>query len=147
MPMIWIWLGAIVLFGCLEAATAGLTSIWFVAGSIAALIAAILGAHFAVQIVLFVVVSILMLAITRPLVKKWTGGTKIATNADRALGAVARVTEEISSTGGAVYIDGKTWTARTASADVLPVGETVRVLRIEGVTLFVEQIESAEAVK
>ena len=39
--MIWIWLGAIVLFGAVEAMTAGLVSIWFVAGAAAALLAAL----------------------------------------------------------------------------------------------------------
>ena len=39
--MIWIWLGAMVLFGVVEALTAGLVSIWFVAGAAAALLAAL----------------------------------------------------------------------------------------------------------
>ena len=56
--MIWIWLGAIVLFGVVEAATAGLVSIWFVAGALAALIAVLLGAGIWVQLVAFVVVSV-----------------------------------------------------------------------------------------
>ena len=55
--MIWIWLGAIVLFGVVEAATAGLVSIWFVAGALAALIAVLLGAGIWVQLVAFVVVA------------------------------------------------------------------------------------------
>ena len=37
--MNWIWLGAMIVFGILEAATAGLVSIWFVCGSVAALLA------------------------------------------------------------------------------------------------------------
>ena len=36
-----VWIAAIIVFGVVEAATAGLTSIWFVLGSVAALIAAI----------------------------------------------------------------------------------------------------------
>lgn len=38
-----IWIAAIIIFGVAEAATAGLTSIWFVLGSVAGLIAAVCG--------------------------------------------------------------------------------------------------------
>lgn len=88
--MIWIWLGAIVLFGVVEAATAGLVSIWFVAGALAALIAVLLGAGIWVQLVAFVVVSAAALALTRPLVKKITAGRSVPTNADRVLGGRPR---------------------------------------------------------
>ena len=139
--MIWIWLGAIVLFGVVEAATAGLVSIWFVAGALAALIAVLLGAGIWVQLVAFVVVSAAALALTRPLVKKITAGRAVPTNADRVLGRTARVTETIDndSASGAVYVDGKTWTARSVDGIVIPVGEQVEVSSMEGVKLLVQK--------
>ena len=139
--MIWIWLGAIVLFGVVEAATAGLVSIWFVAGALAALIAVLLGAGIWVQLVAFVVVSAAALALTRPLVKKITAGRSVPTNADRVLGRTARVTETIDndSASGAVYVDGKTWTARSVDGIVIPVGEQVEVSSMEGVKLLVQK--------
>ena len=85
-----IWIGAMVLFGVVEAATAGLTSIWFVLGSVAGLIAAICDGPVWLQLTLFFVVSIISLAATRPLVKKLMGKNIVATNADRVLGAQAR---------------------------------------------------------
>lgn len=143
--MIWIWLGAIVLFGVVEAATAGLVSIWFVAGALAALIAVLLGAGIWVQLVAFVVVSALALALTRPLVKKITAGRSVPTNADRVLGREAKVTETIDNENstGAVYVDGKTWTARSADGSVLPAGSRVEIRRMEGVKLIVEAAQKA----
>ena len=146
--MIWVWLGAVVLFGAAEALTAGLVSIWFVAGAVAALLAAVLGAELTVQVVLFVLVSAIALAATRPLVRKLTAKKAVPTNADRVLGTAAKVTETIDNenSAGAVYADGKTWTARSVDGSVIPAGEQVRVKRMEGVRLFVEKIEKTTEV-
>ena len=140
-----IWIGAMVLFGVVEAATAGLTSIWFVLGSVAGLIAAICDGPVGLQLTLFFVVSIISLAATRPLVKKLMGKNIVATNADRVLGAQARVTEAIDNTlpTGAVYVGGKTWTARSESGEPIPVGTIVRIGRMEGVKLYVQPLQAA----
>ena len=141
--MSWLWLGAVVLFGAVEAATAGLVSIWFAAGAVAGLIAAGLGAGVAAQVVLFAVVSAAALAVTRPLVRRYAAGKAVPTNLDRVLGDTGRVTETIDNarSAGAVYVDGKTWTARSDDGAVIPQGTTVKILRMEGVTLFVKKIE------
>ena len=131
--MIVIWIAAIVVFGIVEAVTVGLVSIWFVLGAVAGLLAAVLGAALWVQIVLFFVVSIAALAATRPLVQKMLHRDETPTNADRVLGQTARVTETIDNTvpTGAVYADGKTWTARSASGRVIPKDTLVKVQRME----------------
>ena len=141
--MIWVWLGAAVVFGIVEALTAGLVSIWFVAGSAAALIGAFLGAGLGVQVALFVVVSAAALAVTRPLVRRYTAGKAVPTNLDRVLGDSGKVMETIDNenSSGAVYVDGKTWTARSADGSVIPAGTVVEILRMEGVKLFVRKIE------
>ena len=138
--LMYIWVGAVVIFGIVEAATAGLTSIWFVAGSVAGLITAVCGGELWLQITLFLVVSVAALIATRPLVKKLSGGKAVATNADRVLGGRARVCETIDNSipCGAVYIDGKTWSARSENGRIIPEGTMVNVLRMEGVKLFVE---------
>ncbi len=139
--MTMIWIGAIVVFGIAEAMTAGLVSIWFVIGSVAGLIAAICNGPLWLQITLFFVVSVLTLIATRPLVKKMVYKDNVATNADRVLGNMARVTEAIDNTipTGAVYVDGKTWTARSTNGEVIAVSEMVRVVKMEGVKLIVEK--------
>ena len=136
-----IWIAAIVIFGVAEAVTAGLTSIWFVLGSVAALIAAICNGPVWLQIALFFVVSIATLAATRPLVVRLMKKDIKPTNADRVLGGSARVTERIDNDvpTGAVYIDGKTWSARSSTGEIIEPDAMVRVVRMEGVKLYVEK--------
>ena len=136
-----IWIAAVIAFGIAEAATEGLVSIWFVAGGIAALICCELGGALWLQLAVFLLVSAAALALTRPLALKMMRGGITPTNADRVFSAAARVTEPIdNNTGtGAVYADGKTWSARSESGAVIPVGAMVEVIRMEGVKLFVRE--------
>ena len=89
------------------------------------------------------------LAATRPLVKKLSAGRAVPTNADRVLGRTARVTETIDndSASGAVYVDGKTWTARSADGAVIPAGEPVEITSMEGVKLIVNPCVEKEGVQ
>lgn len=146
---VWLWLIALVIFGVVEAATAGLVCIWFAMGAMAALLAALVGTGVVEQVVVFAVVSAATLAATRPLVRRMTAGKAVATNADRVLGAAAKVTETIDNENstGAVYVDGKTWTARSADGSVIPAGEQVEVISMEGVKLFVKLCEKTEGAK
>lgn len=84
--------------------------------------------------------SIAALIATRPLVRKLGSKGGTATNADRVLGGTARVTETIDNTipSGEVYIDGKTWTARSESGAVIAPETLVKVIRLEGVKLYVD---------
>jgi membrane protein implicated in regulation of membrane protease activity len=128
-------------FGALEAITVGLTSIWFVVGGIGGLVVSMLNGPIWLQLLVFFVVSIGCMIAARPLVVKYINQATTATNADRVLGAVARVTEAIDNTVpvGAVYVDGKTWSARSVSGEPIAQGTMVRVKRMEGVRLFVEE--------
>ena len=138
-----VWLILLLAFAALEGVTVGLTSIWFAAGALAALIAALLHGPLWLQIALFLVVSILCLLAVRPLARKYINTQVQPTNADRVIGAEARVTEDIDNIQGkgAVSIGGIIWTARSDSDEVIPAGSLVRVLRIEGVEVFVELIK------
>lgn len=139
--MTFVWIAAVVVFGIAEAATAGLVSIWFVGGAAAALLAAVFGGPLWLQFVLFIAVSIALLAATRPLARKMLGGAITPTNADRVLRHTARVTETVDNgrPSGAVYIDGKTWTARSEDGTVIAKDTLVKVVRMEGVKLFVTE--------
>ena len=136
-----IWLVLLLLFAGAEAFTVGLTSIWFAAGALCALIAALLGAQLWVQIALFLAVSALCLLAVRPLAKRLLNSRVEATNADRVIGEQAQVTEDIDNIRGkgAVVIRGVAWTARSEDGSPVPAGALVRVLRIEGVKVFVER--------
>lgn len=74
------WVVALVVFLIVEAVTAGLVSIWFVFGSLVALICAALGAAVWLQIFWFVIVSVATLVLTRPLVKRYVDSRSVATN-------------------------------------------------------------------
>lgn len=135
-----VWLALMVLLLILEAATAGLTSIWFALGALAALIASLFGGALWLQLVWFFAVSLLTLWLTRPLALKYLNSRRVATNADRVIGAEAVVTEDIDNVAGsgAVHVDGHEWTARSGSGANIAKGAVVRVERIEGVKLIVD---------
>lgn len=139
----YIWLALLILFGVVEAATAALTSIWFAAGSLAAMVAALLGGGIWLQVLLFVVVSAATLAVTRPLVRRYVDSRKVPTNVGRLMGQTARVTETIDNIAGTgtVYIDGKTWSARSADGAPIAKDTLISVQRVEGVKLIVEKEE------
>ena len=134
------WLVLLIIFAVSEAVTVGLTSIWFAAGALAALVAALLGGPLWVQITLFLAVSLLCLAAVRPLARRHLNSRVEPTNADRVIGAEAQVTEDIDNIHGkgAVVIRGMTWSARSQDGGPISAGTMVKVLRIEGVKVFVE---------
>lgn len=141
--MMWLWLCAAVLFGVVEAVTAGLVSVWFAVGAVGAFFAALAKLEVTVQLVIFAAVSAVALAVTRPLVERFGRQRHVPTNLDRVIGRAAGVTEEINNDAatGAVYVDGKTWTARSVDGEVIPAGTRVEIQRMEGVKLFVKKSE------
>lgn len=134
-----VWAAAIIGFAILEGITFQLVSIWFVFGSIAAFIASLLGASVTVQVIIWLVVSALALAITRPIVKKKLTAKAQPTNADRCIGSDATVLEAIDNARsvGQVKVDGKVWSARSLDGGIIEENTIVTVKKIEGVKLLV----------
>ena len=126
-PFTVLWLIALIVFAVGEAITVGLTSVWFAVGALGALIAAGFGAALWLQVVVFLALSGVTLLLVRPLAKKFLTPRYQATNADRVIGG-----------SGLVNISGQVWTARSAHDVVIQPGREVKVLRIEGVKVFVE---------
>jgi len=137
--MVWIWLLVMAAAVFVEMATMTLVSVWCAVGALVTVFAAYAGASVPAQLLLFVLLSILGAAVVRPLAKKYVDPHKIATNADRLLGMEAQVTETINNSHatGAVFVDGKTWTARSANGEIIPKGEIVKIERLESVKLIV----------
>lgn len=142
-----VWLALLIIFAVAEAATVGLTSVWFAIGSLGALVCALAGGNIWLQLGIFIVLSLVCLVALRPLAKKYLNNRVEPTNADRVIGQEARVTQDIDNIQGtgAVTIGGVTWTARSEHDTPIPTGAMVRVLRIEGVKVMVEK--SKEEVK
>ena len=138
--MSFVWVGAMVAFAILEVATVNMVSLWFIGGAAAALVAQLLGGALWVQILVFFVVSVILLACLRPFVRKYVTPRKTATNADMALGRQAYLTETVDNLRGtgALKLDGKEWSVRSAKGDILPEGQLVTIVKLEGVKLYVE---------
>ena len=140
MPTIWII--AVIVFAVVEGMTAGLVTIWFALGALAALLASLFGAPLWLQLVWFFVISIATLIATRPLARKYMNSKTEATNADMYVGKECVVIETIDNIRGtgAVKVAGKVWTARTEEDVIVPEGTKAEALRIEGVKLIVKPV-------
>ena len=145
--MVTVWFAAAAVFLIVEAVTAAMSSIWFVAGSLAALAAAALGAALWVQILLFAGVSGLCLALLYPRLKDLLRRNRQPTNADMVIGRQCVVTQRIDNLAGtgAVFVDGKTWTARSAAGEVVEEGAVVTAQDIEGVKLIVSPARQTQS--
>ena len=141
------WLAAMVVFILAEAATVTLVSIWFAAGALAAIVAALLGGNVIVQVTVFLAVAIALLASLRGIVRKHFTPRLVRTNVDSVIGSVGVVTTPVNNVAalGRVTIGGMEWSARSTTGDPLPEGAQVRVDRIEGVKVFVSMAEEAAA--
>lgn len=142
------WLLIFIVLLVIEIITLGLATIWFCGGAIVAFIAALMGVGLEVQVVLFLVVSIVLLIFTRPFVAKYINRNTIKTNVYSIAGKQARVTRTIDNkqgTGTAV-VNGQEWTARTVDDDMIIRPNTmVTIVSVQGVKLIVKTIEEEEA--
>ena len=139
MPAVWLVLMVVLLV--VEGVAPGLVSIWFALGALGALLSAIVGAPLWLQVVWFLLISIVPLVLTRPLARKYVNARTTPTNAEMLIGQECLVTEEIDTVLGkaAVTVGGKVWSARTENPGIqAQVGQTMTVVRIEGVKLIVK---------
>ena len=130
-------LGFLVLEGC----TVAMVSLWFAFGAAAALILGLLGAAFWLQVAAFLVVSGALLALLRPMLRKYAKTTK--TNVDSIPGTQGLVTESIDNVAyqGQVKLGAMTWAARSSSGAPISAGTQVVVDRVEGVKVFVSPVK------
>ena len=139
-----IWLGILALLLVVEAITAGLTTIWFAGGALIAFCAGFVGFGLGVQVGTFIVVSLLLLLLTRPLAVKYFNQERQKTNAESLIGQQALVTEDIDTikAKGQVEIRGQIWSAKTDEPDgTIPKNTVVVVNGIQGVKLIVHARE------
>ena len=137
-----IWLALLILFVILEAVTVQLICIWFAAGSLAAMLVSSLGGPIWLQLLVFFTLSIVLFALLWPLAKKHFKPKLVATNADALVGKVCKVTEDIDPLeGGRVKVGDVTWSARSEGNKVIPAGEQVKILKIQGAKVFVAPVK------
>ena len=138
-----LWLGLMVLFLVIEAATVTMVSLWFAGGALAALIIAVLEGSFALQIIAFALVSTVMLALLRPIARKHFTPKLTRTNVDSIIGTEGYVTGDIDNVAatGTVKLGAMEWTARSVTGEKISTGTLVKVEKIEGVKAFVTPVE------
>ena len=138
-----IWLGVMVLFLIVEAATVSMVSLWFAGGALAALVVALLDGSWLLQIIAFLVVSAGLLALLRPLARKHFTPKLTKTNVDSIVGTEGYVTADIDNVAatGKCKLGAMEWTARSATGEKISTGTLVKVEKIEGVKAFVIPVE------
>lgn len=139
--MLFIWLIALIVLIVIELATMGLTTIWFALGALVAAITAALHAPVVLQVVLFLVISIVSFIFTRPLAVKYFNRDRVRTNVESLIGRQGVVISEINNVEGIgqIQVGGQEWSARTRMDDMtVPVGTVVVVYAVNGVKLIVE---------
>ena len=137
--MAFCWLMIFIVLLLIELCTVNLVSIWFAIGALASFFVAMFTDSIWIQLIVFVVISIISLMITKPIIKK-IKHNKVATNLDKVIGMTAVVTEEITKNEiGEVKVDGKKWSA--ISKKNIKEGEEVIVEKIDGVKLIVSKKE------
>lgn len=136
-----LWLVVFVLMVIIEIATMGLTTIWFAGGAVISFLLALFGVPFKAQIVVFLIVSFLILFITRPIAMKHLNLKRTKTNVDELAGKHAVVTKEINNIKGEgqIVLNGIEWTARSEDDEIVPANTEVEVVEIKGVKAFVRQ--------
>lgn len=144
-----VWLVFMVLFIMMESSTVTMVCIWFAVGSLVAMLVSLLGGQLWLQILVFLVVSGLFLALLRPFVRKFVKPRIIKTNVDAVVDSTGYVTQDIDNIAatGQVKLDAMYWTARSLSGENIPAGTLVKVERIEGVKALVSPVEVSAEVK
>jgi len=126
-----------------EIMTVDMTSIWFAGGALVAAIAAYCGVSITVQIVIFMVLSVILLLALKPLMKKKLKVEVTPTNADEMIGEIYPVLSDIGpgKATGQIKIRDVEWRAVSEDGAVIKKDTPVKILRIEGTRLIVEPSE------
>lgn len=139
-----LWLILFVVLLIIEIFTMGLTTVWFAGGALLAFVLALLDVGLPVQIIVFLLVSTVLLVLTRPLAVKFFNRDRERTNVDSLIGQKAVVIEKIDSIHGTgrAEINGLEWAAKPVDLDtIIEVGEVVVIDAIQGVKLIVRKEE------
>ena len=139
-----LWFGLAVIFAIIELIAVGFFMIWFGVGALAAMLISLVIDSLAIQFLVFIAVSVLLLFMTRKLASKVTEGTTTATNIDAVIGKIGIVTETIPAleNPGIVKLSGEMWSAVSADHKPIEEGARVEVLQVKGVRLVVQKIDS-----
>ncbi|MDK3257549.1 NfeD family protein [Blastococcus capsensis] len=135
-----LWLIGAGLLAVGEVMTLDLMLLMLAGGALGGMTVALLGGAAILQIVTFIVVSGVLLALVRPIATKHlTNRTPLQLDGvDTLIGKTAKVTADVDSSGGRIRLGADEWTARSQhGGESFAVGETVRILQVDGATAIV----------
>lgn len=135
------WGVLFVAFVIAEIMTVAYVSVWFAVASLVAFVLALCDVSLKIQFVVFVVTSLAVFLITRPLVKKLSKGKIVPTNADALIGKEGIVRTEVDNlkSQGRVYVSGLEWAAKSSDGSIIEKDEKVVICCIEGASLIVKK--------
>ena len=142
--MLWVWLALFVIAFIVEASTQELVSIWFGIGSLVAL--CVCGfAPFWVEFIVFSVVTVVALLLTRPLVKKLMDRNVRFTNSDENVGRLVLLEKEVTKFNpGEVRLSGIVYTAILPenSVEEISKGSVVEIVAFKGNKVVIKKVNS-----
>lgn len=140
--MWYIWLIIAGICFILETFTAGFLIFWLGIAALLSMITSFITPDIAIQTIVFVVSSAILIPLTKPLVNKYINSKTVKTNAFSIIEKKAIVTTEINpmEATGQIKVNGEIWSAKSENEKIVPVGTEVKVLNIEGVKAIVQEI-------
>ena len=136
--MPYVWIAVIITAVVAESMTSALVAIWFMPSAIVSMILAFFSVPVLVQVLVFMLVSALLIILSKMIFKNVLKVRPTPTNADTVIGESAVVTERICNmeNKGLVKVRGQIWSAKSADGADLEQGDIVSVISIEGVKLI-----------
>ena len=135
---VWVWVAAAIVFVALEIFTPAFIFACFVVGALAAGATTFFTDSFVIQGLVFAVVSIILIPLTRPLARKITKPSPVTSNVDGFIGKFGYVKKEVSDKAGQILIEDQVWQAR--SEKTIAVDKKVKIISVEGAKLKVEEV-------
>ena len=142
----WVVLAAALII--IEISTTQLVCIWFAVGALLAAFVAFVGAPLTIQLVVFLVFSVVAFWVGRPLLIEKIMPGKLESNTERMIGQTGVVLEEIGGVAdaGRIEVSGLYWAAKSEDGTPISVGSRVLTLRLEGVTMIVKPLSEQEEI-
>ncbi|MDF2537888.1 MAG: putative rane protein [Herbinix sp.] len=139
-PVYWLIVLAVLIF--IEIITLGLTTIWFAGGALVAFIVSLFFDNLLVEVIIFLIVSLVLLYFTRPVIVKYFNPKRVKTNYEGVIGkeAMVLITIDNINATGQVLVDGQEWSAKSLDGNMIEKGSKVKIQGISGVKLIVTTI-------
>ena len=139
-PLFWLILA--IVFIIIELSTAALITIWFALSAILLIFISFLEITFLNQVLIFLLIAIVLLLLTRPVLQKKLLKNKVNTNVDSLIGKTALVTKTITQfEKGEIKINGLNWSAKAENDGQIAENTECTIVCIEGVTAIVRKKE------